>query len=162
MDFAGLSTGDIATFVIALAAAGAVAGLLAGIFGIGGGAIIVPVFYQVFGLLGIDESVRMHVSVGSSLAIIVATSLRSFQAHYKRGAVDMDLLKSFLFAVPLGVVMASLVAAHVSSAGLRAIFAAIVFIVGLRLLFNRTSWRLGDEIPGHPVRALVGAVIGFL
>lgn len=154
--------GEIAGFAAGLAVAGVVAGFLAGLFGIGGGAILVPVFYQVFGLLGVDEAVRMHLSVGSSIAIIVPTSLRSFRAHYLHGAVDMDLLKSFVVAVPAGVVLASLVAAHVSSGGLRAIFAAIAMLVALRLLFDRESWRLGRTIPGNPVRALVGALIGFL
>ncbi|WP_295808572.1 sulfite exporter TauE/SafE family protein [uncultured Nitratireductor sp.] len=157
-----LPMGDIAVFAGALAAAGVVAGVLAGLFGIGGGAILVPVFYQVFGLVGIDEAVRMHLSVGTSLAIIVPTSLRSFRSHYLHGAVDMELLKNFVVAVPVGVVLATLVAAHVSSGGLRAIFAVIAFLVGIRLLLNRERWRLGSQIPGNPVRALVGTLIGFL
>lgn len=156
-----LPAGEIATFAAALAAAGVVAGLLAGLFGIGGGAILVPVFYQVFGLLGVDEVVRMHLSVGTSLAVIVPTSLRSFQAHYRRGAVDMTVLRSFVIAVPLGVVLASLVAAFISSAGLRAIFAAIAVVIGLRLLFNRENWRLGTELPANPARGIVGGAIGF-
>ncbi|EKF19573.1 sulfite exporter TauE/SafE family protein [Nitratireductor pacificus] len=154
--------GEIAAFAVGLAASGVVAGLLAGLFGIGGGAIFVPVFYPVLGLLGVDEAVRMHVAVGSSLAIIVPTSLRSFRAHYERGAVDIALLRSFVVAVPAGVVLASLVAAHVSSGGLRAIFAGIATLVALRLVFGREHWRLGDTIPGNPVRSLVGAAIGFL
>jgi uncharacterized membrane protein YfcA len=81
-----------------MAAAGVVAGLLAGVFGIGGGAVLVPVFYQVFGLIEIDEAVRMHLAVGSSLGIIVPTSIRSFMAHKARGAVDMEVLRSFLIA----------------------------------------------------------------
>lgn len=162
MDLAALPLQEIVVFSLAIVAAGVVSGLLAGIFGIGGGAVLVPVFYQVFGLLGIDEAVRMHVAVGSSLAIIVPTSLRSFQGHYARGAVDMALLRSFLVPVPIGVVLASLVAAMISSEGLRAIFAIIAVLVALRLLFNRESWRLGDNIPGNPWRSLVGIVIGFL
>jgi uncharacterized protein len=153
--------GEIAGFAAAVAAAGAVSGLLAGIFGIGGGAVLVPVFYQVFGLLDIDESVRMHLSVGTSLAIIVPTSLRSFFGHKARGMVDMDLLRSFLLPVPAGVVAASLVAAFITSEGLRIIFAVLLLLVGLRLLFNRESWKLGTDIPGDPTRALVGVVIGF-
>lgn len=154
--------GELAPFVAAMAAAGVVAGLLAGVFGIGGGAVLVPVFYQVFGLIEIDEAVRMHLAVGSSLAIIVPTSIRSFTAHKARGAVDMDVLKSFVIAVPIGVVLASLTAAYISSEGLRAIFAAIMILVGVRLLFNRESWRLGAELPGNPARPLVGVVIGYL
>lgn len=153
--------GEIAAFATAVAAAGVVSGLLAGVFGIGGGAVLVPVFYQVFGLLGVDEAVRMHVSVGSSLAIILPTSLRSFTAHRARGAVDTELLKSFLIPVPLGVVAASLVAAMISSAGLRIVFTVLALLVGLRMLFNRQSWRLGMVVPGNPWRALVGLFIGF-
>lgn len=153
---------DLVTFGVYLILAGAVSGFLAGLFGIGGGAVIVPVLYQIFGLLHIDESVRMHLSVGTSLAVIVPTSLRSLLAHHKRGAVDMDLLKSFGIAVPTGVVLASLVAAHISSAGLRGIFATMTVIVGLKLIFNRATWKLGDTIPGNPVRFSIGAAIGFL
>lgn len=157
-----LPFGELVSFALAIAAAGLVSGLLAGIFGIGGGAILVPVFYQVFGLIGIDESVRMHVAVGSSLAIIVPTSLRSFQGHYARGVVDMRILRSFAIAVPLGVVMASFVAAMISSEGLRLIFACVVLLVGIRLLFNRESWRIGTDVPSGIWRWLVGFVIGFL
>ena len=157
-----LPSGELAVFALAIASAGAVSGFLAGILGIGGGAVLVPVFYQVFGLLGVDDAVRMHVSVGSSLAIIVATSLRSFSGHYARGAVDMALLRSYVVAVPAGVVLASLTAASISSAGLRAVFAVVVFIIGLRMLFNREHWRLGTEVPGSPVRPAVGMLTGFL
>lgn len=158
----GLPVAEVAAFAAALTAAGVVAGFLAGLFGIGGGAVLVPVFYQVFGLLGVDEAVRMHLSVGTSLAVIVPTSLRSFGAHWRRGAVDMDLLRSFIAAVPAGVGLATLVAAHVSSGGLRAIFAAIAALVGLRLLLDRHAWRLGGSLPDNPLRSLVGVVIGFL
>ena len=157
-----LPSGELAVFALAIASAGAVSGFLAGILGIGGGAVLVPVFYQVFGLLGVDDAVRMHVSVGSSLAIIVATSLRSFSGHYARGAVDMALLRSYVVAVPAGVVLASLTAASISSAGLRAVFAVVVFIIGLRMLFNREHWRLGTEVPGNPIRPAVGMLTGFL
>lgn len=99
---------------VALVASGAIAGVLAGIFGIGGGAVLVPVLYQFLTILGVDEAVRMHLSVATSLGIIVPTSIRSFMAHTQRGAVDLDLLKSWLIPVPLGVLAASVVAAYVS------------------------------------------------
>lgn len=153
---------DLIGFAAALIGAGALAGFLAGLFGIGGGAILVPVFYQVFGLVGIDEAVRMHVAIGSSLAIIVPTSLRSFLAHRQRGAVDMALLRGWLLAVPLGVLLAAAVVAAASGAALRLIFASIAMLVALRMLLNRESWRLGKDIPGNPWRALTGMVIGLL
>ncbi len=153
---------ELLPFALAMLTASAIAGIMAGIFGIGGGAILVPVLYQFLTMLGIDEVIRMHVCVGTSLAIIIPTSLRSFTAHLKKGAVDVELLKKWVIAVPSGVILASLVAASISSAGLRIIFALIAIMVALRLLFNRESWRLGDDVPKNPVRAIVGFVIGFL
>lgn len=157
-----MSAGEIAAFAAAAALSGVVSGLLAGIFGIGGGAVLVPVFYQFLTALGVDEGVRMHLSVGTSLAIIIPTSIRSFTAHRARGAVDMELLKSFLVPVPAGVVAASLIAASISSEQLRGVFACIAVLVGLRLVFNRENWVIGRTIPGNPVRAVVGFVIGLL
>lgn len=157
-----VSLTELTGLALALAATGMLAGLLAGIFGIGGGGVIVPVMYQALGILGFSEAVTMHVALGSALAIIVPTSIVSFLAHKSRGAVDMAMMRSWLVPVPVGVALASLVAAFVSGAGLRAIFAAVAFIVALRLIFNRASWRLGSEIPGGAIRALAGGVIGFL
>lgn len=156
-----MSAGEIGVFAAAIAVSGIVSGLLAGVFGIGGGAVLVPVFYQAFGLLGVDEVVRMHVSVGSSLAIIIPTSIRSFNAHRARGAVDMELLRDFLIPVPIGVILAAIAAAYITSEGLRIIFSVITVLVGLKLLFNRESWRIGTKIPGNPWRAVIGVVIGF-
>ena len=161
MDLA-IPVSELIGLALALAATGLVAGLLAGIFGIGGGGVIVPVMYQALGILGFSPAVTMHVALGSALAIIVPTSIRSFRAHLARGAVDMAIIRSWLIPVPVGVALASFVAAYVSGAGLRAIFAGIAFIVALRLIFNRESWRLGTEVPHGPVRAFAGAAIGFL
>ncbi len=158
----GYPMSELIWFAGALIATGAVAGVLAGVFGIGGGAVLVPVLYSFLGMLGVDESVRMHVAVGTSLGIIVPTSVRSCLSHFKRGAVDMDLLKSFLIPVPLGVIIGSLVAAYVSGAELKAIFACIALLVAFKMLFGRASWRLGAELPGQPGRSIVGTVIGFL
>lgn len=159
---ADMGWGEVVVFALAIAASGVVSGLLAGIFGIGGGAVLVPVFYQVFGLLDVDESVRMHLSVGSSLAIIIPTSIRSFLGHKARGVVDMDVLRSFVLSVPLGVVLASIAAAYISSEGLRIIFAVLILAVGLKLMLIGDRWRLKGALPRNPVRAVVGVVIGFL
>ena len=146
----------------AVAASGLVAGLLAGLFGVGGGAVLVPVFYQVFGLAGVDEAVRLHVSVATSTGIILPTAIRSFQAHRARGAVDLDLLKGWMIAIPAGVLAATATVAHLSSAGLRAVFAGIALVFALRMLFNRASWRLGEDLPENPWRAGVGVLIGYV
>lgn len=146
---------------LAVAFSGLVSGVLAGLFGVGGGAVMVPVFYQVLGLAGVDEVVRMHVSVATSTAIILPTGIRSYLAHKARGAVDGDLLRGWLVWVPLGVVVATAVAAHLSSEGLRAVFAAIALVFAFRMIFNRASWRLGEDLPKNPARAIVGVLIGF-
>jgi uncharacterized membrane protein YfcA len=160
MDAVPLS--ELISLVLALAATGLVAGLLAGIFGIGGGGVIVPVMYQALGALGFSPAVTMHVALGSALAVIIPTSIRSFQAHRARSAVDMGILRSWIVPIPLGVGAASFVAAKVGGAELRAIFAAIAFVVALRLIFNRDSWRLGSEVPDGAIRSMVGMGIGFL
>jgi uncharacterized membrane protein YfcA len=153
---------EILIFAGALVLAGGAAGLLAGLFGVGGGAILVPVFYQVYGLLGVADSVRTHVAVGTSLAIIVPTSLRSFNAHRARGAVDMAVLKGWAVWVPLGTIAAAVVAAHVSGAFLRVVFMLLTALIAFKMFFNREHWRLGTEMPTGPVSAAAGAVIGLL
>ena len=144
-----------------LAASGAVAGFLAGVFGIGGGAVLVPTLYQFLTIFGVDPSVCMHISIATSLGIVVPTSIRSFMAHRARGAVDIALLRSWIIPVPAGAIIASFVAAYVSGAELKGIFAFVALIIAIRMLFNRESWRFGNEIPGNPVRAICGALMGF-
>jgi uncharacterized membrane protein YfcA len=153
---------DLLVFAFYLSIAGVVAGFLAGLFGIGGGTVLVPAFYQVFGAVNVPDDVRMHLALGSSMAIVVATSLRSFTAHNKRGTPDMPLLKSWVIAVPVGAVIAALVVSMISSFGLRFVFALISVLVGLRLLFGKDTWRLGNDLPGNPVRFAVGSFIGIV
>ncbi len=151
----------LVTLAIALMGAGAVAGLLAGIFGIGGGAVLVPVLYQFLGILEVDEAVRMHISVGTSLAVIVPTSLRSYLSHKKRGAVDDELLRNYMIFVPLGVLVGALLAAFISANGLKAVFAVIALAVAFKMLFGKESWRLADDLPGITGRSIAGMIIGF-
>jgi uncharacterized membrane protein YfcA len=157
-----LNAVHIAELAVAVLISGAISGLLAGLFGIGGGTVLVPVLYQGLEMIGVDEAVRMQVSVGTSIAIIVPTAIQSFMAHRKRGVVDTQLLKDWLIPLPIGVIAASVVAAYISGGALRAIFAVVALLVAVRLIFNRESWRLGTDIPGNPARSIVGVVIGFL
>jgi uncharacterized membrane protein YfcA len=152
---------ELAVFALAMVAAGAVSGLLAGLFGVGGGAILVPVFYQVYGLVGISDAVRTHVAVGTSLAIIVPTSIRSFRAHQKRGAVDLSVLKNWAIWVPLGTVAAAVIAAYISGRELRIVFAVLVLLIAIRMFLNREHWRLGDELPKGPINGAAGFGIGL-
>ena len=156
------STTELVLLGLALAGAGAFAGLLAGLFGIGGGAVIVPVLAEFLLILGVDEAIQMHLAVGTSLGIIVPTSIRSFRAHQRRGAVDMALLKSWLLPVPLGVIAASAFAAVASGGLLKAVFATMALVFGLKMLLGFDRLKLGRDLPGQPGRTAVGIGIGFL
>jgi uncharacterized membrane protein YfcA len=158
----GVSIGDLAPLVGALLAAGLVTGLLAGLLGIGGGGILVPVLFEIFAALGVDPGVRVHLAVGTSLAVIVPTSLRSFQSHRATGAVDTALLKSMALPVILGVVLGAVIARYADDRVLKAVWVLFGGLMSARLFFGRDSWRLGDEIPGNPFRAVYGALVGFV
>jgi uncharacterized membrane protein YfcA len=153
---------ELAELVVALALSGTVTGLLAGLFGVGGGAVIIPVLYEAYAFLGLGEAVRMHVCIGTAMAVIVPTAIRSFLAHRQRGSVDMAVVRSWLIPMPIGVAAASVLAASISGRALSGVFATIVALVAIRLLFGRKSWRLGNDLPDNPLRAAIGVVIGFL
>ncbi len=163
-DFVGPG-GDLwtlAELALAVLVTGAVVGVLAGLFGIGGGAIIVPVLYEIFAVAGVDESIRMHVALGTSLGVVVPTAVRSVRGHWKRGTVDMDVLRPWVIAIPVGVVLGSVTVASLSSAGLRGIFAVLATLFAAKMLFGRADWRLGETLPGGVPNAILGAVIGFI
>src|ERR1700751_6219756 len=112
MAVAGLSESGIVELGLLLIATGALSGFLAGLFGIGGGAVLGPVFYECFRLAGVPLEVRMPLCVGTSLAIIIPTSISSFRAHYARGAVDMEILKRWWLPVVVGVIAGSVTARY--------------------------------------------------
>ena len=158
----GMPWGELLVLAGTLLAAGVVTGLLAGLLGIGGGAILVPVLYEVFGALGVDEAVRMHLAVGTSLAVIVPTSLRSFAGHHARGAVDLDLVKSMALPVIAGVGLGAVLARHANQDVLQAIWVAAASLISLKLILGRQDWQLGDAVPGQPFRALYGGFVGLV
>ena len=127
----GFATSDLVLLVVGLLAAGAVTGLLAGVFGVGGGAVIVPVLYELFRLQGIPEETRMPLAVGTSLAIIVPTSIRSFRAHQAKGAVDLSILKTWAVPVVLGVIAGSFIARYAPPELFKAVF---VVVAGVRIV----------------------------
>lgn len=145
-----------------LGLAGVLSGFLAGLFGIGGGAILVPILISVFPYLGINPDVVAHMAVGTSLAIIIPTAVRSYRSHRSKGAGNADLLRAWVFWVPFGVVIASLIVGGVSGDVLRAVFASIALLIAIKMLFNRASWTLADHLPPRPVTNGVGFGIGFL
>lgn len=144
----------------ALISAGVLTGLLAGLFGVGGGTVIVPVLYEVFRLMGVAEDVRMPLCVGTSLAIIIPTSIRSFRSHLAKGAVDKDVLRIWFVPVVAGVVVGVAVAAVAPAWLFKAVFVVVAGILAIKLLFGKEGWVLGDTLPGKAMMRIYGLVIG--
>lgn len=161
-EMSGITMFEIIWLAIALLGAGAVTGLLAGVFGVGGGAVIVPVLYELFRMVGVPEEVRMPLCVGTSLAIIIPTSIRSFSAHKAKGAVDMTILRQWAVPVVLGVLMGSVIARYASPDLFKMVFVVVAGISAIRLLFGKDSWRLGLDMPGKLIMNAYGWLIGVL
>src|ERR1700746_3644696 len=104
MTVAGLDVRELVELALLLIATGALSGFLAGLFGIGGGAVLVPVFYECFRLGGGAREVRTPLCIATSLAVIIPTSIRSFRAHYLRGAVDMNVVRAWWLVIIIGVI----------------------------------------------------------
>ena len=157
----GLPLADFLWLAVALLGAGIVTGLLAGLFGVGGGIVIVPVLYQVFGLLGVTEDLKMHLCVGTSLAIIIPTSISSFRTHLSKGKVLMDVLKIWSVPVFAGVMLGSAVAAFAPGQVLKGVFVAVATLNATKLLMGRDDWRFGPALPGRANLSLFGFVLGL-
>jgi uncharacterized membrane protein YfcA len=162
MAIAGLSVGELVELALMLVAVGALSGFFAGIFGIGGGAILVPVFYECFRLAGVPLEVRMPLCIGTSLAIIIPTSISSFRAHYRRGAVDMEILKFWWLPVVIGVIAGSVTARYAPERLFKIVFVCVAWSAATRLLLARDHWKFGDDVPTGPLMRLYGFFIGLL
>ena len=152
---------------LALLGVGAVAGFSAGLFGIGGGAIIVPALYYTFSALGYSQDVSMHGAVATSMAVIVVTSLRSAYGHHQRGAVDWslvwpkNLLQSWGIWIGVGSLLTALILSNMLSGdNLLVIFAVFIAGIALQFMFGRPSWKLADGVPGGLAPPVVGTVLG--
>ena len=159
---AGLDITELVELALMLVAVGAVSGFFAGIFGIGGGAILVPVFYECFRLAGVPLEVRMPLCIGTSLAIIIPTSIRSFRAHHARGAVDLEILRQWWVAILIGVLAGSITARYAPERLFKFVFVGVAWSAAARLLLARDSWKFGDDVPKGPLMRLYGFFIGLL
>jgi len=159
---AGIPLPDLAFLAVSLVLAGAATGLLAGVFGVGGGAVIVPILYEVFRVIGVPEDVRMPLCVGTSLAIIIPTSIRSFNAHRAKGLVDLAILKIWAVPVVLGVIVGSYIARFAPADLFKIVFVIVAVFSAMRLLFASEKWQLGTEMPGKVLMTIYGSIIGVL
>jgi uncharacterized membrane protein YfcA len=145
---------------VAMLATGAVAGVLAGLFGIGGGIVIVPVLETALGYVGVDPAIRMHIAVGTSLATIIPTSISSARAHHRRAAVNVDIVRRWAVFVLVGALLGAWIASQVHSRVLAVVFATLAFLVALKMLFVPESRNLTDEVPGGPLVPVIPTAIG--
>src|SRR6195952_1817327 len=162
MQIAGLDLSELLELAGLLVAVGALAGFLAGVFGIGGGAILVPVFYECFRLAGVPLDVRMPLCIGTSLAIIIPTSIRSWRAHHARGAVDMEILRSWWIPVLIGIAAGSVTARYAPERLFKIVFVMVAYSASARLLLARESWKFGDDLPKGPLMKAYGFFVGLL
>lgn len=148
--------------ILLMLATGLLGGVMAGLMGIGGGIVIVPVLEFALGFIGVDPSIRMHVAVATSLATIIPTSISSSKAHHKRGAVDFDLAKEWGPAIFVGAALGSWIAAGVESSALSAIFAVVSLFVAIKMLLPLEKIRLAEQVPkgtfGRFIPSLIGGI----
>lgn len=141
---------------------GAIAGIISGLFGVGGGIILVPAFYYGFANLGYDGPQLMQICVATSLATIITTSPQSLRAHHKHGAVEWQILKQWAPYLAMGSLVGFFLASMLRSATLVTIFGVIGLCIGLYMGFGKSQWRLSNQMPKGIARAVSGMMIGSL
>ena len=157
----GVGLNEIVWLVIALLVAGMISGILAGLFGVSGGSVLVPVLYEGFRALGVPEDVRMQLCVGTSIAIVVPTTIRSFLAHRAKGVVIPGVIRQWVAPAIVGVACSAAIAAFAPAAVLTAAFVAVATFIAIKLFFAGDRWNLGTELPGAGPMALYGFGIGL-
>lgn len=157
----GYPIDQIVWLVLLILLGGVVTGVLAGLFGIGGGGIIVPVLYEVFGVLHVTDDLRMQLCIGTSLAIIAPTSLRAYLAHKKKGAVIPSVMRTWLLPAVIGVVIGAAIASFAPSQVFKICFVVFTSFISAKMLFAGDRWNLSTELPGRALLAVYGFVTGL-
>ena len=153
--------GELAWLAASVMVAGVVTGILAGLFGIGGGAVIVPVLFEVFRVLGVPDAVRMQLCIGTSMAIIVPTALRSYRAHKARGLVLPEVMRRWALPSVAGVVVGSALAAVAPPDVFKVAFVLIACLIAAKFLIGGDGLVLGNELPGRAAMTCYGFAIGL-
>ena len=157
-----LDINEIINLLLVLSIAASVAGFMAGLLGVGGGIIIVPALYYAFTVLDFDIATRMHLSVGTSLAIIIPTSIISTKTHMEYDAVDFKLIKSFGIFILLGVIAGTFLAVNLKTPAFILFFSIMAFIVGLFFIFFREQLLKNPKMISDSAKNISGIVIGFI
>lgn len=161
MDIA-LANGELLVLVLALIASGLLTGFLAGLLGIGGGGVLVPVLYETFTFLDVPESVRMQLVLGTSFAVIVPTAIQSFRGHLARGAADVPVIRRLGPYVFAGVLAGIALVSVVSGTALKWVWIVCAFAIALKMALGREDWRLADDVPASPVVSAAAFAIGVV
>ena len=157
-----INSGELINLLAVLAIAAAVAGFMAGLLGVGGGIIMVPALYYAFTVLDFDIVTRMHLSVGTSLAIIIPTSIISTKTHMEYDAVDFKMVKSFGIFILLGVIAGTFLAVNLKTPALVLFFSVFAFIVGLFFIFVREKLMENPKKISVLIKNISGVIIGFI
>jgi uncharacterized membrane protein YfcA len=151
---------ELLPLVAVLAVSGVFAGFVAGMLGVGGGIVTVPVLEYALRFAGVPEEYRMHVAVATSLAAIIPTSISSARTHHARGAVDWQLARSWGVAVVLGAAVGSVLASHAPTAVLAGVFGSVALLIAAKMLLPLEHVRLAQDVPRGVGGALLAACIG--
>ena len=157
-----LNFGEIVNLLLVLSIAASVAGFMAGLLGVGGGIIMVPALYYAFTVLDFDLATRMHISVGTSLAIIVPTSIISAKTHMEHKAVDVNLVKSFGIFIVVGVIGGTFLAVNLRTSDFILFFSIMAFIVGLFFIFFRDKFLENPKKIKDSIKNISGVAVGFI
>jgi len=151
---------NLTYLALILAAAGALSGFLAGVFGVGGGTVVVPVLYEVFVMLGVPDELRMPLCAGTSLALIIPTSIASFTSHRKSEAVNFALLRLWSAPIIAGVIAGTVAARYAPAAVFKTAFVLVALLTAVRLIFRDRLPTLGQDVP-HRLGLPYGLSIGL-
>jgi uncharacterized membrane protein YfcA len=157
----GMPLSEIVWLAALVIGAGVIVGVLAGLFGIGGGAVIVPVLYEVFGVLGVPDNLRMQMCIGTSLAIIIPTTIRSYYVHKAKGAVIPLVVRLWALPAIAGVAIGSVVAAFAPAPVFKIAFVIFASLISARMFLGGDRWNLGSELPGRGLLTLFGFITGL-
>ncbi|MGF1622977.1 MAG: sulfite exporter TauE/SafE family protein [Rhodomicrobiaceae bacterium] len=157
-----LPVGELAMLAGLLILGGAIAGTLSGLFGVGGGGILVPVLYELFGAMGTPDDVRMHIAVGTSFAIIVPTSFRAARSHYKRASIDMPILRLLASWAVVGVVLGAITAKYANGDAMKIVWVVSACILSISLLLKEEILQFKADVGKPAIGAPIGAGIGLI
>jgi len=158
----GSDISQILNLLIVLSIAACIAGFMAGLLGVGGGLVMVPALYYAFSTLNFDIETKMHLALGTSLAIIIPTSIMSTRTHMKYNAVDFGLIKSFGIYIIIGVLLGTLLASKLKTAGLVLFFSIFAFFVGLFFIFLKKKLEETEKNILKIFKIIIGNLIGFI